>query len=31
MIDHVLGRPSTKFRKIQVCAVLLFWSSYLLG
>lgn len=30
MIDHVLGRPSTKFRKIQVCAVVLFWSMYLL-
>ncbi|KAE8352667.1 Alpha/Beta hydrolase protein [Aspergillus coremiiformis] len=30
MIDHVLGRPSTKFRKIQVLAVFLFWSTYLL-
>ncbi|KAI2885020.1 hypothetical protein CBS11852_8488 [Aspergillus niger] len=30
MIDHVLGRPSTKFRKIQVLAVLVFWSTYLL-
>ncbi|KAE8149350.1 Alpha/Beta hydrolase protein [Aspergillus avenaceus] len=30
MIDHVLGRPSTKFRKIQVLAVFLFWSAYLL-
>ncbi|GKZ33337.1 hypothetical protein AbraIFM66950_003187 [Aspergillus brasiliensis] len=30
MIDHVLGRPSTKFRKIQVLAVLAFWSTYLL-
>ncbi|KAF9893707.1 hypothetical protein FE257_009875 [Aspergillus nanangensis] len=30
MIDHVLGRPSTKFRKIQVVAVLLFWSTYIL-
>ncbi|PLB47781.1 putative lipase [Aspergillus steynii IBT 23096] len=29
-VDHVLGRPSTKFRKIQVFAVFLFWSSYLL-
>ncbi|OOF99561.1 hypothetical protein ASPCADRAFT_1236 [Aspergillus carbonarius ITEM 5010] len=29
MIDHVLGRPSTKFRKIQVLAVFLFWSLYL--
>ncbi|PWY89413.1 CLN3-domain-containing protein [Aspergillus sclerotioniger CBS 115572] len=26
---HVLGRPSTKFRKIQVLAVFLFWSLYL--
>ncbi|BDD60778.1 hypothetical protein MAP00_005877 [Monascus purpureus] len=30
MIDHVLGRPSTKFRKLQVFIVVLFWSSYLL-
>ncbi|KAL5340763.1 CLN3 protein-domain-containing protein [Aspergillus crustosus] len=29
-IDHVLGRPSTKFRKVQVLAVFLFWSQYLL-
>ncbi|PKY01693.1 alpha/beta-hydrolase [Aspergillus campestris IBT 28561] len=29
MIDHVLGRPSTKFRKIQVFAVFVFWSLYL--
>ncbi|KAF2760514.1 alpha/beta-hydrolase [Pseudovirgaria hyperparasitica] len=29
MIDHVLGRPSVKFRKIQVFAVLSFWSIYL--
>ncbi|RHZ64450.1 putative lipase [Aspergillus thermomutatus] len=29
MIDHVLGRPSTKFRKIQVFGVVLFWSAYL--
>ena len=28
--DHVLGRPSTKFRKIQVFAVVSFWSLYLL-
>ncbi|KAL4785171.1 CLN3 protein-domain-containing protein [Aspergillus varians] len=27
---HVLGRPSTKFRKVQVLAVFLFWSYYLL-
>ncbi|KAJ6011803.1 hypothetical protein N7499_013226 [Penicillium canescens] len=30
MIDHVLGRPSTRFRKIQVFAVVSFWSLYLL-
>ncbi|KAE8551531.1 hypothetical protein EYB25_005421 [Talaromyces marneffei] len=29
MIDHVLGRPSTQFRKIQVLAVVSFWSLYL--
>ncbi|KAE8378336.1 CLN3 protein-domain-containing protein [Aspergillus bertholletiae] len=29
-VNHVLGRPSTKFRKIQVLAVFLFWSTYLL-
>ncbi|KAK8200478.1 Alpha/Beta hydrolase protein [Phyllosticta capitalensis] len=29
MIDHVLGRPSIKFRKIQVLAVVSFWSAYL--
>ncbi|OJD21858.1 hypothetical protein ACJ73_06800, partial [Blastomyces percursus] len=28
--DHVLGRPSTKFRKIQVFAVVSFWLLYLL-
>ncbi|KAJ5133284.1 hypothetical protein N7526_004649 [Penicillium atrosanguineum] len=28
--DHVLGRPSTRFRKIQVFAVVSFWSLYLL-
>lgn len=28
-IDHVLGRPSVKFRKIQVLAVVSFWSIYL--
>ncbi|KAL4754691.1 hypothetical protein BDW72DRAFT_200649 [Aspergillus terricola var. indicus] len=27
---HVLGRPSTRFRKVQVLAVFLFWSYYLL-
>ncbi|MCJ1368044.1 hypothetical protein MMC16_007183 [Acarospora aff. strigata] len=30
MIDHVLGRPSVQFRKIQVFAVVSFWSFYLL-
>ncbi|TQS35767.1 hypothetical protein Golomagni_03802 [Golovinomyces magnicellulatus] len=30
MIDHVLGRPSPRFRKIQVLAVVTFWSLYLL-
>ncbi|KAL2002875.1 hypothetical protein VTN02DRAFT_5661 [Thermoascus thermophilus] len=29
MIDHVLGRPSSRFRKIQVFAVVSFWSLYL--
>ncbi|KAF2190719.1 alpha/beta-hydrolase [Zopfia rhizophila CBS 207.26] len=29
MIDHVLGRPSVKFRKIQVLAVVSFWTFYL--
>ncbi|KAF2417506.1 alpha/beta-hydrolase [Tothia fuscella] len=29
MIDHVLGRPSVKFRKIQVFLVVAFWSGYL--
>ncbi|PGH05751.1 protein btn1 [Blastomyces parvus] len=28
--DHVLGRPSTQFRKIQVFAVVSFWFLYLL-
>ncbi|KAL2833033.1 CLN3 protein-domain-containing protein [Aspergillus cavernicola] len=28
-VNHVLGRPSTKFRKVQVLAVFLFWSYYL--
>lgn len=30
MIDHVLGRPSVKFRKIQILAVVSFWTFYLL-
>ncbi|KIV89157.1 hypothetical protein PV10_08749 [Exophiala mesophila] len=30
MIDHVLGRPSNQFRKVQVFAVVSFWSLYLL-
>ncbi|KAI0874813.1 alpha/beta-hydrolase [Hypoxylon argillaceum] len=29
MIDHVLGRPSTKSRRLQVLGVLAFWSAYL--
>lgn len=29
MIDHVLGRPSVKFRRVQVLAVVSFWSAYL--
>ncbi|KAL3425450.1 hormone-sensitive lipase [Phlyctema vagabunda] len=29
MIDHVLGRPSVQFRKIQVLSVVSFWSFYL--
>ncbi|ORY56163.1 Alpha/Beta hydrolase protein [Pseudomassariella vexata] len=29
MIDHVLGRPSNKSRRLQVLAVLAFWSAYL--
>ncbi|KAL2113123.1 hypothetical protein VUR80DRAFT_5202 [Thermomyces stellatus] len=29
MLDHVLGRPSTKSRRLQVLAVLSFWSFYL--
>ncbi|KAL4918239.1 CLN3 protein-domain-containing protein [Aspergillus aurantiobrunneus] len=29
-LDHVLGRPSTKFRKVQVLVVFVFWSYYLL-
>ncbi|KAF4470963.1 hormone-sensitive lipase [Fusarium albosuccineum] len=29
MIDHVLGRPSAKSRRLQVLAVLAFWSAYL--
>ncbi|KAK3946457.1 hormone-sensitive lipase [Diplogelasinospora grovesii] len=30
MIDHVLGRPSVKSRRLQVLAVLGVWSAYLL-
>ncbi|KAK3344187.1 hormone-sensitive lipase [Lasiosphaeria hispida] len=30
MIDHLLGRPSVKSRRLQVLAVLGFWSAYLL-
>ncbi|KAL7623721.1 hypothetical protein AAE478_005274 [Parahypoxylon ruwenzoriense] len=29
MLDHVLGRPSVKSRRLQVLAVLAFWSFYL--
>ncbi|ATY62287.1 Alpha beta hydrolase fold-3 [Cordyceps militaris] len=29
MIDHVLGRPSTKSRRLQVLAVLSLWGLYL--
>lgn len=29
MIDHVLGRPSIKSRRLQVLAVLAFWTAYL--
>lgn len=29
MIDHVLGRPSVKSRRLQVLGVLAFWSAYL--
>lgn len=29
MIDHVLGRPSSKSRRLQVLAVISFWSVYL--
>ncbi|CAK7206841.1 hypothetical protein SEUCBS139899_009647 [Sporothrix eucalyptigena] len=28
MIDHVLGRPSIKSRRLQVLAVLAFWTAY---
>ena len=28
-LDHILGRPSVHFRKIQVFAVVSFWSLYL--
>ncbi|OTB04096.1 hypothetical protein M426DRAFT_11975 [Hypoxylon sp. CI-4A] len=29
MLDHVLGKPSVKSRRLQVLAVLTFWSVYL--
>ncbi|KAK4506778.1 hypothetical protein PRZ48_000511 [Zasmidium cellare] len=29
MLDHILGRPSTRFRKYQVFCVVLLWSIYL--
>ncbi|KAM0330930.1 hypothetical protein ACHAQA_003887 [Verticillium albo-atrum] len=28
MLDHVLGKPSVKSRRLQVLAVLAFWSAY---
>ncbi|KAK4135682.1 alpha/beta-hydrolase [Trichocladium antarcticum] len=28
MIDHLLGRPSVKSRRLQVLAVLIFWTGY---
>ncbi|KAK4031716.1 hypothetical protein C8A01DRAFT_41835 [Parachaetomium inaequale] len=30
MIDHLLGRPSVKSRRLQVLAVVAFWSAYLI-
>jgi len=29
MIDHVFGRPSSKSRRLQVLAVISFWTAYL--
>lgn len=29
MLDHVIGRPSSKSRRLQVLAVISFWSFYL--
>lgn len=30
MIDHLLGRPSTKLKRAQVFSVILFWLYFLL-
>ncbi|KDN42061.1 alpha/beta-hydrolase [Tilletiaria anomala UBC 951] len=29
MIDHLLGRPSTRLKRLQVCAVIVFWLAVL--
>lgn len=29
MIDHLLGRPSTSLKRLQVLAVLAFWAAVL--
>lgn len=29
MIDHLLGRPSTSLKRLQVLAVLAFWGTVL--
>jgi hypothetical protein len=29
MIDHLLGRPSTRLKRLQVLLVLAFWGSVL--
>lgn len=29
MIDHLLGRPSTSLKRLQVLAVLAFWGTLL--
>ncbi|KAJ1570283.1 hypothetical protein NDA12_007803 [Ustilago hordei] len=31
MIDHLLGRPSTKLKRIETFSVILFWLTYLLS
>lgn len=30
MLDHLLGRPSVKSRRLQVLAVLTFWTLYII-